>query len=77
MVLPVAHEKGLQVDAVCRRAPVGPDLDPMGHAAALSVSVVTPIDDRIWSPSVVIPAHIYADDPGQDRRLGHAPGAAI
>ncbi len=47
------------------------DLDPMAHAAALSVSVATQVHAWTWSPDVAIPTHTDADEPGQDRRLGY------
>ena len=47
--------------------PRGADRDPMAHAAGLSVTVVTRIDARTWSPDLVIPAHTYTDEPGSDR----------
>ncbi len=50
---------------------MGADLDPMAHAAALSVSVATQVHAWTWSPDLAIPTHTETDEPGQGRPLGY------
>ena len=69
-ILPVTHENGLRAGAVCRGA-LGTDLDPMAHAAALSVSVASQGHAWTWNPDLAIPTQPDTDEPGQDRRLGY------